>query len=244
MAWAAKTSVLAGVAAVAVLLAGCWQSYQEFADGCADAPVDVVIEADADVVPDPDVRADADVGSEADSEADERADADVVDGDEVPDGGLVPCAGGLYDPASGLCWEDPPDDVWGMNWSDAVAHCGALSLGGYGPGSWHLPTISELRSLIRGCAETVTGGACGVTDSCLDGTCLSSPCGECSHLGGPGEGGCYWDAALGGACDWYWSSSSYAGGVSNAWYVYFGGGGVNFLNRTHAFYVRCVRRGP
>jgi hypothetical protein len=42
----------------------------------------------------------------------------------------------------------------------------------------------------------------------------------------------------------YWTSSSYAGGGSYAWYVSFNPGSVNYADKAGATYVRCVRRGP
>jgi hypothetical protein len=133
-----------------------------------------------------------------------------------------------------------------MNWDDAVAYCGGLVLCGFPAGNWHLPTISELRSLIRGCPDTMTGGACGVTDSCLgDDLCWSWECRSCLRSGGPGSDGCYWDPTVSGDCSmWYWSSSSYAVDASYAWYVSFYIGSVNHFVKTIAFGVRCVRRRP
>ena len=106
-----------------------------------------------------------------------------------------------------------------------------------------MPTISELRSLIRGCPATQTGGTCGVTDTCLAGSCFGPNCYGCNYLQGPGGGGCYWDAALDGTCSYYWSSSSYAGSTTGAWAVVFTGGGVADDTKTNADSVRCVRDG-
>jgi hypothetical protein len=60
---------------------------------------------------------------------------------------------------------------------------------------------------MRGCPSTVTGGACGITDSCLSLTCDYDDCHQCDADAGPGTDGCYWPTELGGDCHWFWSSS-------------------------------------
>jgi len=143
------------------------------------------------------------------------------------------------DPTTGYLWEDPP--MGGVrSWDSAVAYCAALSLAGRGAGQWHLPTISELRTLVRGCPATEDGGACGVTDSCLDTPCYHD-CGGCGGGGGPGAGGCYLDPALEGLCEcYYWSGSSHAAYPYYAWIVYFGQGYLDFYAMSNGVYVRCV----
>ena len=244
----AARSVLA-VGLVIVLL-GCYQSYQSFTDVDSDGHVDAdgFHEVDADV----DVRVDADAASDEGgdvdvvrdaADADGDADADAYDAGDA-DGDVTACDGAWLDPTTGYLWENPPSDTM-RNWDDAMSYCNGLSLCGYPAGSWHLPTISELRSFIRGCPGTVTGGACGVTDSCLDSSCWSSAaCNRCSWLGGPDSDGCYWDSTVGGDCYWYWSSSSYAESTFLAWVVNFTGGSVNGLGKTVPLDVRCVRREP
>jgi hypothetical protein len=158
-----------------------------------------------------------------------------------------PCAGGWLDTVASLCWQDPADST-ARNWDEAVAYCTGLSLAGHGPGSWHLPTISELRSLIRGCPETATGGACGVTDGCLNSTsCWSAAtCGplSCPNLSGPGAGGSYLPPGL-SAIGWtWWSSSPWDGGATYAWAVWFSQGGLNGTAKWGTRSVRCVRPGP
>jgi hypothetical protein len=39
----------------------------------------------------------------------------------------------------------------------------------------------------------------------------------------------------------YWSSSTFAGDSTDAWFVYFGNGGDYFDVKTFTYYVRCVR---
>ncbi len=183
-----------------------------------------------------DASTDAPVDTIADVPVDTIADVPVDDGSGV-------YAGCWVDPTSGLVWEDPP--MAGMlTWDSAVSYCSSLSLDGHGAGEWHLPTISELRTLIRGCAATEDGGACGVTDACLDSSCQGPECYECSYLGGPGAGGCYWDPALEGACSAYWSSSSHAADPSFAWFVHFDFAFVVSGGKVFDRYVRCVRPGP
>ena len=146
------------------------------------------------------------------------------------------------DGTSGLCWQDPPSPE-ARNWDSAVAYCNALDLGGHGPGSWHLPTVSELRSLIRGCPAIETGGDCGVTDLCLSESC-SDGCTACLSRGGPGTDGAYWPAGVSGSVCLYWSSSSDAGSSSYAWVVNFISGSVYIDPKTNSRHVRCVRGGP
>lgn len=106
---------------------------------------------------------------------------------------------------------------WGVPWAAAGTYCTSNAAGLPGVG-WRLPSISELRSIIRGSAGTVTGGACAVTDQCLSATdCFSY--GACAGVPGPGVPLCslnggptdgrYWDPNLGTAAGWNssWSSS-------------------------------------
>jgi hypothetical protein len=126
-----------------------------------------------------------------------------------------------------------------MYGADAKAHCAGLSLDGSG---WHLPTISELRTLIRGCPGTVTGGACGVTDECLDLSCIDEGgCTDCSSGNGPADG-CYWPDEIQGTCSWYRSSSPVEDADGNAWHVSFDYGYVvSNVVYGAAGHVRCVR---
>jgi len=141
------------------------------------------------------------------------------------------------DPTSGLTWQVIPSSDY-MYWDDAIAYCDNLSLDG---GGWHLPTISELRTLIRGCDGTVTGGSCGVTDSCLDSSCQNESCYSCNNGYGPNKG-CYGPSELPGDCYWYWSSSPVADDDNYAWDVYFHNGDVySYDDYDYDNLARCVR---
>jgi hypothetical protein len=170
-------------------------------------------------------------------------DDSATDTGDVSEAGASVCVGGWYDPSSRLCWQNPPDETL-RSWDEAVAYCDGLTVGGYN--NWHLPTINELRSLIRGCPSTVLGGACRVNDSCVDwSSCRNTACDGCSMGGGPGVWDRYWPPALGETAEWSWSSSSsYFEGLTIAWYVYFDTGWVNATDEWTAYYARCVRPGP
>jgi hypothetical protein len=224
-------------------------------DGDADVAPDEGSDADAeaDVAPDegPDADADGDADDDGPPEADSDASADAdADGDEdsaAEADAAVPCdpaaapAGTSCDPTSGLLWENPPDDT-SVYWDVAVSYCDGLSLGGHD--DWVMPTVDELRSLIRGCPATETGGTCGVTDACLAFACRDRTCDGCTVLAGPGTGGCYWDPALSGTCSWYWSSSPFDPGPTGVWYVVFDFASVQLQGVDYHSYVRCVHHGP
>jgi formylglycine-generating enzyme required for sulfatase activity len=153
------------------------------------------------------------------------------------------CAEGLCvseywtDPGSGLTWENPPSAT-PRTWSQAGSYCGGLGLAG---GGWRLPSISELRTLVRGCSTSETGGSCNVTDGgCLSNSCISG-CPSCTMNAGP-AGGCYWPSGLQGACSTlYWSSSQTTPTGTGAWGILYDSAYIiNYIKDSPAV-VRCVR---
>jgi hypothetical protein len=157
-----------------------------------------------------------------------------------------------YDSASNLSWEITPWEYMTRGWQFADDYCNGLTLCGHD--DWRLPTISELRSLIRGCTDTQTGGFCGVTDSCISGlwsdSCFTYECAVCSKGQGPSAGGCYWPTQIEGDCDSYWSASPRLDADNTVinykymWRVNFYNGAVGYFNAPGSDRVRCVRGGP
>lgn len=148
-----------------------------------------------------------------------------------------------YDSSSGRIWENPPSRRVTNLW-DAESYCASLSLDG---GGWRVPSISELRSLIRGCPATEVGGSCGVTDSCRSwDDCSNASCTGCEYDEGPSDG-CYWPSALQGDCKWYWSSTLVSDGIDTGLEVGFFNGAVDLGDVEGGYvgyagaYVRCVR---
>jgi hypothetical protein len=182
-------------------------------------------------------------GSDLDNDGTPNAYDDDIDGDGVlNEGDLDSYDSSVYgrvwvDASIGLMWQGYPG--WSGGWEAAIAYCNALELEGYT--DWSLPTISELRSLIRGCDATMTGGSCAVTDECLTDDCYNyNSCKGCPGNKGPALDGCYWDVKLGGECMVYWSSSSLSN-WSSAWFVYFDSGMVHNGDYIPTKFARCVR---
>lgn len=144
---------------------------------------------------------------------------------------------GWYDESTGYCWENPSSDDH-MNYEDAEAHCASLGVG------WRMPDIDELRTLIRGCSTTVTGGSCTVSEDpeCLSWKCAETGCDMCTGSEGPGTGGCYWSSELTGACDFYMSSSIDTGTVpigDYRWAVGFRNAAIGSFSGNYR--IRCIR---
>ena len=235
-------------------------------DGGHDVPPD---EAFADIPPDDGL---AEVDVEADSADGVREDAvigpedgqddatvtddgdleDAPETEDVPeaddagaDDAADPCPGGWLDPATNLCWEIPTITA---RLRDAAAdHCADLALAD--GAAWRLPTISEFRTLVRSCAVTATGGACPLTEGCLDSGCsATSACAGCPSGAGP-SGGCYWPSELGASCGWFWTSSEPPGYVNFYWGLAFNNAAIYgmFGDCTNAgvpgvCYGMCVHR--
>jgi len=88
------------------------------------------------------------------------------------------------DSKSGLMWE-VRTYYYGSYWHpDCKKYCKNLKLKGYN--DWRMPSISELRTLIRGCPATETDGECGITDNCLsEEDCWTEACFGCDWDSGP-----------------------------------------------------------
>ncbi|MGI6393795.1 MAG: DUF1566 domain-containing protein [bacterium] len=126
---------------------------------------------------------------------------------------------------AGLDWSKKTSST--KNWSSAVTYC--KNLGG------HLPTISELRTLIQDCPSTETGGACGVIDSCLESSCWSDSCaGHYPEVDNTGKYSVFGDTG------WFWSASEQLD-TQDAWRVDFKYGRVVENYKNGKGFVRCVR---
>ena len=136
---------------------------------------------------------------------------------------------------SGKTWSDKAEST--MDWQDAKDYCDNLTECGYS--DWHLPTISELRTLIQNCPETETGGECGVTDRCLYSGCYTvDTCDGCNYNYNYNSDSKYNKL---GDKGFFWSSSTRS--ENDAWYVDFSYGRVSsHTKKSYYGYVRCVRQ--
>ena len=131
-----------------------------------------------------------------------------------------------------------------MTWRSAKKYCEDLTEGGYS--DWRLPTISELRTTIKNCPGSQSGGSCKVSDSCLSDNCWSGSC-NC---------GCISDCPISYYMDGYhsklgddnvalWSSSVLSDNPRYRWFVSFGNGGLGVSvgngHKSSTISVRCVR---
>ncbi len=136
----------------------------------------------------------------------------------------------------GRIWSKPSENK--LSWNDAVEYCRKYS-------DWHLPTINELRTLIRNCPNTEPGGLCNLTDECLAEeisagyTSIYSECksSDCTCIPDYKHEGLYsklWDVEV------LWSSTE-AGNPEYAASAYFGYGELWIEHKSIERLVRCVR---
>ncbi|HRQ70003.1 MAG TPA: DUF1566 domain-containing protein [bacterium] len=167
-------------------------------------------------------------------------------GDGIINGSEI-CDDGESNGKKGFCSTECNDAVWtdpatGYSWSrkayfnqtDALNYCESLSEGGYN--NWKLPTISELRTIIQNCNNTITGGPCGVSDNCLKmpyGICETVECNGCES----NNHGIY---SVFEETEQFWSSSFTVGDVDFAWYINFKDGSITYSNVSNKKYIRCI----
>jgi hypothetical protein len=137
--------------------------------------------------------------------------------------------GTVTDTVTGLIWLKNANCFELQNYAAANTAAAGLQTGACGltdsstPGDWRLPTREEFEAILLSSCPTVpriAGNGSPVT-------------------------GCYsanpW--ATGVQSDAYWTSTTYAGVSSDAWYVYLGGGHVYSGAKAFTFYVWPVRGG-
>jgi hypothetical protein len=171
---------------------------------------------------------------------DDSADDDTGDdtSDDTGDDDLVDHGDGTAsDPVTGQMWQVAGSSS-GMSWSSAQSYCRNLDLADHF--DWRLPSITELRSIVRGCSATESDGSCGVTEDCAADDCWNSACNGCDDNEGP-DGGCYWPSLLSGACVSFWSSTEVSDDTARAWYLGFSYGFIYYDTKSLNGRVRCVR---
>lgn len=177
-----------------------------------------------------------------DDTGDNDDDNDDTDWAEYPENDDI-----WLDDATGLMWQI--ETARNLTWETSDEYCKNLEQQGFT--DWRMPTISKLRTLIRGCPGTKTGGSCTITDTCLDrDSCWDDSCYGCEIYNGPAADGCFRISSLLGPCQGeVWTSSELPGGERYLWIVRFNLARINTLAERETIEssmpyrgsVRCVR---
>jgi len=157
------------------------------------------------------------------------------------------------DPETGFVWQTAADAPV-LTWEAAIVYCDE-NAGGLPGAGWRLPNISELRTLIKSCRGTETGGecnvvdvceACGTTAACLaESTCFDDAvCNACVYGEGAGAIGFYTPPGVDPPFVFAWSSSSYIDVEAFAWVIDFTEGEVSGRAKEETTWAYCVREGP
>ena len=234
-----KKIILSIIVAAIFLAVSCGSSKKtgNDADAVENHDEDTVETGDAD-----EIQTDEDA-EETDEETSSENDGDTAELPEEPDymelygvpkcslQGKTPC----YDPESDLVWSSISSAE--LTHNNALIYCYNLEEGGFK--DWHLPTIDELRTLVRKCSELEPGGACQVTEECIEteGDCYTSE-------------RCYYD----NSCrkkdeifsklydtDELWSQTPNPGSSNTFWTLLFDMPGIYYNSAFATLKVRCAR---
>jgi len=129
-----------------------------------------------------------------------------------------------------------------MNWGNAVNYCETLNENNYD--DWKLPTIGELRTLIKNCPKTELNGVCKIgKKNCLSYDCFMKLSGFCSCEWKNNNSGYYSKTGDDDKVKLWSSSSLSESQYSNyRWRVDFTDGGIgDYEADADNLYVRCVR---
>ena len=157
------------------------------------------------------------------------------------------------DSSTGKCspWRDPDTNlIWSlhahieMSLEKAISYCENLKEGSEGR-NWRLPTIDELRTLIRDCSSTVIEGTCKVS---ADNDCLSQKecwteedCNGCIYDSNEPNNYSKMDIIFGSSTK-YWSASFRSDYPSDhAYFIDFSTGAISAYYKDSQISVRCVK---
>jgi hypothetical protein len=132
--------------------------------------------------------------------------------------------------AGGKHWSERSNDI---RWESSSEYCKNLKESGFS--NWRLPSISELRTLLQNCSNTVQGGGCEVMNDCLTVECENKSCEGC-ELSANGIYSVFGDKVC------LWSSSEVPVYDLYAWSVNFSSGEIKHILKDNVFcYARCVK---
>jgi hypothetical protein len=178
-------------------------------------------------------------GTDGGSDAGVDAAVDAGEDGGLPGDGITCTAGPervCTDSVTHLEWQDPQPPELQM--FGGASYCNSLTWAGLS--DWRLPTISELRSLVRSCPANQSGGVCGVTDLCNQEQC-SQTCQSCGWKGGPGANGCYISPSMGCENGCVSSSTLVSDIADTRWCLDFSDASIGRMGIYQNALARCVR---
>lgn len=235
-----KKIILSIVIAAMFLIVSCGSSKktENDADNTENRDEDAVETDDADETP-----VEEDIDETTDEEAESKEDKDYAELFDDTDyyelygvprcslQGITPC----YDPESDLVWSSVSSAE--LTHNNALIYCYNLEEGGFK--DWHLPTIDELRTLVRKCPELEPGGKCHVTEECIE---TEEDCYTSER--------CYYDNScrkkdeiFSKLYDTYelWSQTPNPGSSNTFWTLLFDMPGIYYRSAFATLKVRCAR---
>lgn len=116
-----------------------------------------------------------------------------------------------------------------MLYSEATSFCYNLGAS--------IPSISQLRTLIQNCPDTVSTGGCAVTDSCTSwSSCRTANCASCTDQGN-GYYSVFSDAS------WFWSGTQVSDQSAYMFTINYNTGSIDMSSADGSSYgnVRCIK---
>ena len=125
-----------------------------------------------------------------------------------------------FDPNSSLTWSNNEKSTKNGNWNDANQYCYELKIIIDGYSEWRLPTIDELRTIIRRCPNTEKDGDCSVTSNCTELSCWNYNNCRCPDIAVTPDNCPYAPTISFSECPEFWSATPVTGKIDGYWSGY------------------------